>query len=79
MLKDKAAIHQSQDTHLIVQEFCQHLVETVKTKKQSKEAFIKNMPNRHNPREVAPHMNQLEVESAKKYVSKLGTNTKVQQ
>ena len=50
MLKDKATTRQIQDTNLIGKEFCQYLVETVKAKKQSKETFINNMSNRHNPR-----------------------------
>ena len=74
MLKDKATTRQIQDTNLIGKEFCQYLVETVKAKKQSKETFINNMSNRHNPRRNG---SSNEVGSAKKYFSKMRANTNV--
>ena len=53
MLKDKTAILQNQDTNLF-EKFHQHLMETVKVKKQSKEVFIENIPCKHNLTKMRP-------------------------
>lgn len=76
-MKEKATTHQIQDTNLIGKEFCQYLVETVKPKKQSKETFINNMSNRHNPRRNGSSNESPRGGKCEKYFSKLRANTNV--
>ena len=42
--------------YLFGKEFRQHLVETVKAKKQLKQVFIENIPGKHNYMKARPYL-----------------------
>ena len=54
LLKNKATVLQSQYVNLFGKEFRQHLVENVKVKKQLKEVFIENIPEKYNYMKTRP-------------------------
>ena len=54
LLKNKTTVLQSQYANLFGKEFRQHLVEKVKAKKQLKEAFIENIPEKYNYMKTRP-------------------------
>ena len=65
LLKNKATVLQSKYVNLFGKEFCQYLVEKAKAKKQLKEVFIENIPEKYNYMKTRPFRSGPSLESVR--------------